>query len=177
MKKFLCIVIVLLMFVTLSSCAISSGEQQNNEQSNEQKNQEESFTSEQVIDKINTSLMNLNSVEITNESTIVAYVNGNKVTINSSENEVVFLENGEVAYFYSSAEMCTKNDKIEVKIQGLEAFNDGKYFIYSAMGEDITKVYSELTAKEFEDFYSEKSENTCYFRRANMDSRTNKKSV
>ena len=146
MKKFLCMFIVLLMIVTLSSCAISPDEQQNN--------QENPLTSEEVMEKINAAMGELVSYELKNESEVVSYVAGSKLTISANSHNIVFLEKETVNYFYLSSTISTQYAGVETKLNTLEAFNDEKYFLSSSLGENKTKIYSELTAKEFEDFYS-----------------------
>ena len=159
MKKILCTVIVFLMFITLSSCASSSHEEQNNQENQEKIGQENPITSAEVMEKINAAMDGLVSYESTNESEVIAYVGGSKLTISGDSREIVFLEGETVNYFYSSAAMSTKYAGVEIKLNTLEAFNEGKYFLSSSRGDDKSKIYSELTAKEFEDFYNERNEN------------------
>ena len=162
MKKFLCMFIVLLMLVTLSSCASSSHEEQNNQENQEKIGQENPLTSEEVMEKINAAMGELVSYELKNESEVVSYVAGSKLTISANSHNIVFLEKETVNYFYLSTTLSTQYAGVETKLNTLEAFNDEKYFLSSSLGENKTKIYSELTAKEFEDFYNERNENLSF---------------
>ena len=90
MKKFLCMFIVLLMLVTLSSCASSSHEEQNNQENQEKIGQENPLTSEEVMEKINAAMGELVSYELKNESEVISYVAGSKLTISANSHNIVF---------------------------------------------------------------------------------------
>lgn len=156
MKKLLSFLLFVLMLVslTLSSCAILPTEQQNNQQPS---TQQKELTATEVIDSISEKMDSASSYETEGELKMIIYANSKKMTIDGSSQTIIVQEAD--SYFYNSSAMTMTYDGVKRDAASIEGFDGENYFFSYTSDGQKSAFYSKLSSSEFTSFYELISEN------------------